>query len=181
MARGESVIGAEPVDEWLDEVDENDVVLGQITKNDAWSTGKRIRVINAFVVNADGLIWVPRRTQHKTMFPNCLDVSVGGHVGAGESYEAAFKRETMEELNLNPNQLEWHEIASFSPLETTLSAFMRVYQISYESTPDYNRDDFSESFWLQPKDLERRILSGEPAKGDLLELVRLVYPKGVRA
>ena len=70
------------------------------------------------------------------MFPNCLDVSVGGHVERDETYFEAFKRETREELNLDVGDLEWREVAYFSPFSTTLSAFMRVYEISFQRTPD---------------------------------------------
>jgi isopentenyldiphosphate isomerase len=164
--------------ELLDLVDEHDVVIGQVSRAEAWQNRLPIRVINAFLVDSTGLLWIPRRTQHKVMFPGCLDVSVGGHVVAGESYLEAFQRETKEELNLDLAALMWREVAVFSPFDTTLSAFMRVYEISYQATPAYNSDDFCKSFWLQPRELERRIRAGEPAKGDLLELVQRIFFKG---
>lgn len=162
-------------EEMLDFVDENDAVIGQVSRTEAWQRGLPIRVVNAFLVNAAGLLWIPRRTQHKTMFPGCLDVSVGGHVAAGETYAAALARETREEINLDIALSEWREAAYFSPFQTTLSAFMRVYIISAEHTPSYNTDDFSESDWLEPAQLARRIRAGEPAKGDLLELIQRIF------
>lgn len=88
-------------EEWLDLVNEHDQVVGRVTRSEAWANKFLVRVINAFVVNTAGQLWIPRRTAHKRMFPNCLDMSVGGHVEPGESYEAAFQRETFEELNLD--------------------------------------------------------------------------------
>lgn len=69
----------------------------------------------------------------------------------------------------------WREIAAFSPFNTTLSAFMRVYEIQTDKTPDFNRDDFSEAFWLSPPQVLERIQSGDPAKGDLADLIRQCY------
>ena len=166
------------LEEMLDFVDENDTVIGQVSRTEAWQRGFPIRVVNAFLVNATGLVWIPRRTPHKAMFPGCLDVSVGGHVATGETYAAALARETLEEINLDILRLEWREVAYFSPFQTTLSAFMRVYIISTERTPIYNTDDFSESDWLEPTELARRIGAGEPAKGDLLELIQRIFLGG---
>jgi hypothetical protein len=70
----------------------------------------------------------------------------------------------------------WRKVASFSPLKTTLSAFMEVFEIRLEQTPDFNPDDFSEFFWLTPQEAIQKIQSGNPAKGDLLELLERLYP-----
>lgn len=164
-----------PAEEWLDLVDENDQVIGQVTRDEAWQKRLPVRVINAFLVNAQGELWIPRRTAYKKMFPNCLDMSVGGHVESGEDYLSCFKRETQEELNLDIDTLNWRELAAFSPFNTTLSAFMHVYEIQTDTPPQFNPDDFTEAFWLAPAQVLARIAGGDPAKGDLAELIRLCY------
>jgi isopentenyldiphosphate isomerase len=161
--------------EILDLVDDADTVVGQISRDAAWESRARVRVVNAFVKNSEGRLFIPRRTSDKRMFPNCLDMSVGGHVRAGESYLAAFKRETLEELNLDVDTLVWREVGYFSPVSTGLSAFMKVFEIELEGMPDFNAHDFSDCFWVTPQELKARILSGDAAKGDLFELVELVY------
>lgn len=153
-----------------------DEVVGRVTREEAWHKRLPVRVINAFLVNSRGELWIPRRTAHKRMFPGCLDMSVGGHVASGEDYLACFKRETREELNLNVDDVPWREIAYFSPFDAPLSAFMRVYEIRTDETPNYNPDDFSEAFWLTPQQALERIRHGDPAKGDLAELIRRCYP-----
>lgn len=161
--------------ELLDLVNEQDEVVGRITRAEAWQKRLPVRVINAFLVNSRGELWIPRRTLSKKMFPGCLDMSVGGHVESGEDYLTCFKRETQEELNLKVDALEWCEIAYFSPFETTLSAFMRVYELRSDVAPDYNPEDFSGGEWLTPAQLLTRIAGGDPAKGDLAELVQRCY------
>ncbi|WP_315941265.1 GNAT family N-acetyltransferase [Deinococcus sp. Marseille-Q6407] len=168
--------GEAPEEEWLDEVDERARVVGRVERQDHWNAprpGRYVRVINAFVVNRAGQLWIPRRTRSKRSFPGCLDMSVGGHVGAGESYEAAFRRETREELNWDTDRLAWEDLGLFSPMEAPLSAFMHVYVIRSEEAPPYNPADFSGAEWLTPDELLARIAAGDPAKGDLRELAEL--------
>ncbi|PTA67914.1 NUDIX hydrolase [Deinococcus arcticus] len=164
--------------EWLDLVNERDEVVGTVTRGDAWARRLPVRVVNAFVVNGAGQLWIPRRTPSKRVFPRCLDMSVGGHVERGESYEAAFRRETQEELNLDLDTVPWREVAAFSPFDTPLSAFMRVYEIRSDVAPAFNPDDFSGAEWLTPAEVLARIAAGDPAKGDLAELIRRCYGTG---
>ncbi|WP_292736317.1 NUDIX domain-containing protein [Nostoc sp. JL31] len=47
-----------------------------------------------------------RRSAHKSIFPLCLDVSMGGYVETGETYEDALQRELKEEFNfMKSNQI----------------------------------------------------------------------------
>lgn len=166
---------AQSTDEWLDLVNDDDQVIGRVTRSEAWEKKLFVRVVNAFVVNAAGQLWIPRRTAHKRTFPDCLDMSVGGHVELGESYEAAFLRETREELNLNLQGADWREVAYFSPLRQPVSTFMRVYEIRSDQAPAFNQNDFSHADWCSPQALVGRIDAGEKAKGDLRELTHLIY------
>lgn len=161
--------------EWLDLVDEQDRVVGRIDRADPALRWERVRVVNAFLRNSRGELWIPRRSPRKSLYPNALDVSVGGAVQSGETYEQAFRREAREELNLNVDSVQWREVAAFSPYQTTLSSFIRVYEICGEAEPDFNRDDITGGEWLMPEQVLSRIAAGEAAKGDLAELVRRCY------
>ncbi len=108
------------------------------------------------------------------MFPLCLDMSVGGHVGAGESYEQAFLREAREELNV-PELLVYKEVGYLNPTRHHVSAFMKVYEICSDETPLYNPNDFVGGEWLRPRRLLEKIRQGVPAKGDLEQLICIFY------
>jgi isopentenyldiphosphate isomerase len=85
-------------DEYLDLVNEKDEVVGKKLRSEVYAEGlSNFRVVNVFLRNFEGKLWIPRRTANKRIFPLCLDVSMGGHVESGESYEVAFKRELSEE------------------------------------------------------------------------------------
>jgi len=165
-----------PIDEYLDLVDENDRVIGKKKRSDVYAEGlSNFRVINAFVINSRGELWIPRRAADKRIFPLCLDMSVGGHVESGEGYDESFKRETQEELNLDVSAVPVRPLGHLTPQRDGVSAFMQVYEIKMEETPDYNKNDFTEYFWLTPHALFERLARGDTAKSDLPKLVKIFY------
>lgn len=164
-------------DELIDLVDANDNVIGKEKRSVIYQ--KRLsnyRVINAFLVNSEGQLWIPRRTSKKTIFPNGLDVSVGGHVKSGESYEMAMRRELKEELNLDIHAVHYKLLEHINPYKHEVSSFMKVYEIQQNRDPAYNPLEFIESFWLTPEEVVKKIRQEKyPPKSDLLKLVNLFY------
>lgn len=164
------------IDEFLDLVDANDNVVGKKKRSEIYSEHlSNFRVINAFLVNSVGKLWIPRRTSGKRVFPLCLDMSLGGHVESGETYEDAFKRELDEELNLKVENINFRELGKLTPKKHNVSAFMKVYEIKSDVTPDFNKDDFTEYFWFSPKELFRKLDNGDECKDDLPKLVKIFY------
>jgi isopentenyldiphosphate isomerase len=165
------------MDEWLDLVDKDDTVIGKKLRSEVQQEGlTNFRVINAFIVNDKGELWIPRRGPNKRIFPNALDMSVGGHVESGEDYETSFRRETDEETNIDIDSVPWELLGKCTPYEHGVSAFMHVYKIMQNETPQYNPDDFTAYYWLTPESLRAKINSGDIAKGDLLKLIDIFFP-----
>ena len=163
-------------DEKLDLVDEEDQVIGVLSRSEVYARGlHNIRVVNLFVVNNEGNLWIPRRTAHKKLYPLHLDMSMGGHVMSGEKYDEAFSRETQEELRIDVAKTPYRFLRHLTPHEHGVSAFMNVYEITQDAAPDYNPDDFMEYFWLRPEDVLARIVAGEKSKSDLPKLVKIFY------
>ncbi|MFF7490992.1 NUDIX hydrolase [Streptomyces luteogriseus] len=88
-------------DEILDIVDENDRVVGQCPRGEVYARGLRHRCVFIRARDAEGRIFVHRRTPTKLVFPSLHDMFVGGVVGAGESYDEAALREAEEELGVS--------------------------------------------------------------------------------
>lgn len=163
-------------DELLDFVDDDDNVIGTVLRSEVMARKLcHFRVINAFIKNSRGEIWFPRRAAGKRIFPLCLDMSVGGHVGAGEPYDLAFARETEEETGIRLADVQWRMLGKMQPGVHKVSAFMTVYEIEAEAVPHYNLVDFTEFFWLTPAQLVAKVTAGDSAKGDLLTLVKHFY------
>ncbi len=159
--------------EILDLVDEQDCVIGQLERSQVYAQKlSNFRVINAFLVNPEGQLWIPRRTAQKRLAPLSLDVGVGGHVGSGESYEQALIREVMEEVNIDLSTHQFQLLGKLTPHEHGVTAFLQVYKIFVDKAPQYNPDDFMEYFWLTPEQALDKIAAGDKAKCDLSALLR---------
>lgn len=164
------------IDEILDLVDEDDKIIGTMPRSEIYAKDlTNHRVVNLFITNSKSEIWIPRRGPQKRIFPLCLDMSMGGHVETGESYEEAFRRELKEELNLNPDKISYKLLGHLTPHQHNLSAFMNVYEIRSDDAPDYNKNDFIEYYWLTPEEFFKRLEKGEKTKEDLPKLVRFFY------
>ena len=61
----------------------------------------------------DGQILLSQRSAHKTICPLLWDVSVAGHVDAGETIEKAAIRETQEEIGLSISNENLNKIGVF--------------------------------------------------------------------
>ncbi|MGW0700908.1 NUDIX hydrolase [Streptomyces sp. NPDC002867] len=88
-------------DELLDIVDEQDRVIGQAPRGEAYARGLRHRCVFVLVRDGEGRVFVHRRTATKLVFPSLHDMFVGGVVGAGETYDDAALREAEEELGVS--------------------------------------------------------------------------------
>lgn len=167
---------ADHPEEVLDLVDENDQVIGSMTRKEVYAEGLRnYRVIHAFIVNSEGKLWIPRRVSTKKLYPDGLDYSIAGHVESGETYEEGLIKEAREEVNIDLTKTPYKEIASFNPLTHRVHCFQKVYEIRSDEAPEYNPDDFSGYEWLSPTEIISRFQSGEIGKVDIPEVVRLCY------
>ena len=165
-------------DEYLDLVNKQDEVIGKKLRSEVYAEGlSNFRVVNAFIVNSEGKLWLPRRGAHKRIFPLCLDMSMGGHVESGETYDQSFIRETSEELNIDTNTTPWKILGHLTPHNDNVAAFMNVYEIQSNKAPNYNPNDYIEFSWLTPQELFKKIEEGEKVKSDLPKLVKIFYDK----
>lgn len=163
------------ISEVLDLVDENDQVIQTLTRDEIYAKDlKYVRVIELFIRNKDGKLWIPIRGLHKRIAPGGYDIGAGGHVEHGESYLDALRKEVAEELFWNIDDFEVKQLGKYGPKDG-LNTISMVYEIETDTEPKLNPEDFISAEWITPKDLAVKIENGHPAKSNLLPLLKLVY------
>jgi 8-oxo-dGTP pyrophosphatase MutT (NUDIX family) len=88
---------AEPHDEMVSVFDAQGRPAGALPRDQAKSSGLAVGAVNLMLVNRRGEVLLQRRPADKENGGR-WDKSVGGHVDAGESFDAAIVREAGEEL-----------------------------------------------------------------------------------
>lgn len=160
-------------DEILDLVDINDNVIGQLTHEEVFNFANDghgyVRGVNAFIINSDGKLWVPRRRPEKRIAPNGLDYSVGEHVMSGESYDDAVVRGFEEELNMVVTIDQLQQFSITKPRPGMPAYFTGNYILRSNVDPSYNLNDFTGAEWLTPTELIDRLKSGDSGKQSLID------------
>ncbi len=166
-------------DEYLDLVNEHDEVIGRKLRSQIYEEKlSNFRVVNAFIKNSEGLLWIPQRSSTKKIFPGALDFSMGGHVKSGESYDDAFIREMDEELGFHPEKDRYRLLEKLLPGENGVAAFMHVYEIDADVAPPYNPEEIQSGRWLSPRELLEIISRGMPTKEPDLRIAVEMFYKG---
>ncbi len=100
--------------EYFDVLDENGYKTGRTKPRDAvHRDGDWHAAVNIFVLNPQNEVLLQRRAPNKDSYPNMWDLSCGGHVTAGEDYQAAAIRELKEELGLVVDPEDLIELGKF--------------------------------------------------------------------
>lgn len=89
------------MDEYLDLFDENRSPIGKTAlKSEIHKKGLWHVSVDIWLYDGNGNLIIQKRASNKDTYPNCWDVSVAGHVKAGEKPLEAIKREVLEELGI---------------------------------------------------------------------------------
>jgi len=157
---------ADPEGEMLDLVDESGSVVGKATREECHSsTALAHRAVHVFVRNSSGAIFLQKRALTKRIQPGRWDTSVGGHPASGESYEAAARRELLEELGLSLADAggagalrRLHDYVWRSPVETE---HVRTFELDHEGPFELQVEEIDEGrFWTE-EDLRAAAGTGE--------------------
>ncbi|MEW2397712.1 NUDIX domain-containing protein [Streptomyces sp. NPDC046862] len=148
-------------DEILDIVDENDRVIGQSPRGEAYARGLRHRCAFIHVRDAEGRIFVHRRTPTKLVFPSLYDMWVGGVVGAGESYDDAALREAEEELGVSGLPRPAHLFKFLYDDGAGQTWWSAVYEVRCDLPVNPQVEEVAWHGFLPEDELERRLTEWE--------------------
>ena len=92
------------MEEKIDVLNELGEFTGEVaTRDECHKKGLWHRAVYAFIIDDKGNILLQKRSNNKKLWPNMWDVTVGGHVDAGEFGRQALIREVKEELGISIN------------------------------------------------------------------------------
>jgi len=116
------------VDELIDIVDANGKPTGKYAlKSEAHKNGWYHNTIHLWLYTNKGEILLQQRSHKKAIYPLLWDVSVAGHIDAGETFEQAAIRETKEEIGLSLTEKEL----------TKIGTHLHKSEYNYGSIKDY--------------------------------------------
>jgi len=105
--------------EIVDIVDKKNNVVSSANVAEAHDKKLLHRVVGVFVFNVDGSLYLQTGNKYGK-----LDLSVGGHVRQGETYENAAKREILEEIRLD---VPVYHIRTFLPANARLGHYWGLF------------------------------------------------------
>ncbi len=152
--------------EIFDIVDENLKVIGTKAREEVHRDGDWHRVFHCWVIFRDeekrDWIILQKRSPNKDIYPNVLDVSVGGHYETGESLEKAGLREIQEELGLTVN------------FDDLIPLGIRIQLAAYNAIRDY---EFADVFFHV---CDQPLKSYDYQQEEIAGLAQLSLDEGIR-
>ncbi|SFS88152.1 Isopentenyldiphosphate isomerase [Zhouia amylolytica] len=107
------------MDEYVDILDDKGNYTGKsLLKSEAHQLGLFHPTIHVWLYTTIGEVLIQKRVATKNTFPGLWDVSVAGHISAGESILTSAIREVEEELGLKLNESELLKIGTHKHIST---------------------------------------------------------------
>lgn len=159
------------MEEYVDILDEETgEVTGEIkTKKEAHRIGLWHGAIHIWVISPDKKkILLQRRCADKALFPNMWDISVGGHISAGEDSLVSAKRELSEELGLDDTKYNFEYVdrikEKFEYEDILSNEFVTIYKIVSDVDIEsiiLQKEEVSETRWFTKEEFNTLIHNGE--------------------
>jgi isopentenyl-diphosphate Delta-isomerase len=148
----------DPQEELLVQVDEENNIIGSIARRDAHQTaGVFYRTIFVLIKNSDGEVLLQRRSPTKDLYPNCWDLSVGGHVNYGKTYLETAAREVSEEMGINIDETELTFKGEVLVNLPKSGEYFHVfeYQIKPGEKIEAAQEEVSDTKWMKIEDIKQ--------------------------
>jgi isopentenyl-diphosphate delta-isomerase len=145
-------------DELFDVVDLHDQVVRQAPRREVHARGLLHRATHVMVHNAQGRLFLQKRSMSKDTFPGCWDSSCSGHLDAGEDYATAARRELGEEIGWHDMSLPLRPLVRLAASPETGQEFIQIYVMGPTAGPfELHPGEISEGRWVAPEELDALI------------------------
>ena len=130
------------MEEKFDVLNERGEFTGEVaTRKECHEKGLWHRAVYAFIVDKDFNVLLQKRSANKKLWPNKWDVTIGGHVNAGEFGRQALIRECKEELGIEINDDEIKYLVSTTSVYDKNNYINNHYDECYLITRSVNIED----------------------------------------
>ena len=156
IGRMEEGLETDRADEMVDHVDENDRVIGRVTRADMRARRLRHRAVFVAITDGSGRLLVHRRSTSKDIWPGWCDVAVGGVVASGEDYVSAAHRELAEEIGVG--RAELFELDGGRPRifdDESVSLIGRCFQVIHTGPFVFADGEVAHAWWVDQEELEQ--------------------------
>ncbi|MCI8460017.1 MAG: NUDIX domain-containing protein [Bacilli bacterium] len=145
-----------------------------ISKETAHSKGIWHSAIHIIMINKDkNKVLLQKRCQDKKLYPNMWDITVGGHISAGEDSLVSAKREFKEELGLNLDDYEYKYLdkikEEFYYENISSKEFVYVYLVIGNVRTDSSKlqkEEVSDANWFTKNEFQELITANKIIKHD---------------
>jgi len=141
-------------------VDENDNLLYYKEPEERDAHGEITRSVGIWIKNEKGEILIAKRSKNKANFPNVWGLSAGGGVDEDESYEAAIRRETKEEIGIDLEKIKFGRKERMSDNQEFFNQYFSS-QISSDAKFILQKSEVDEARWISLEEL-KTWYSGSP-------------------
>lgn len=143
-----------PGDEWVDLIDDAGQTIGVVTRLQVRQERLPHRCVYLLVFDDAGRLFVHRRTATKDVYPSYWDVTVGGVLAAGESFDEGARREAAEELGV---AIEPERLFPFRYADERTVVQGMVYRARHEGPFRLQEEEIVEGEFVTMEELEGRL------------------------
>jgi len=138
-------------EELVDIVDDDDTVIATVTRSEMRSRRLQHRSVGIAVISTDGRLLIHRRSLAKDIWPGWWDIAAGGVVVAGETYEAAARRELAEELG---TEADVEFLGQSRYVDDDVAEMCRGYRVVHDGPFEFSDGEVSEVRWVTFAELD---------------------------
>jgi 8-oxo-dGTP pyrophosphatase MutT (NUDIX family) len=115
----------------------------------------RHRAVFIVVIDDSDRVLVHRRSQNKDIWPGWLDLTVGGVLRPGESYEDGAVREVAEEIGIDGAELANFDDGEARPYDDDVVSLLgRCFLLEHAGPFTFRDGEVSDAWWVPISDLD---------------------------